>query len=226
MTFKADDLMNDERSFLWKCGQLIGRVLSTLLFELKVDGLHFIPDHGGALIVSNHQSFLDPVVLAVRLQRPVSYLAKSELFKYSAGNWLIRALNGIPIQLGAGDIGALKQTIHRLQQGHLLNLYPEGSRTHNGEMLPIQKGVALVVRRAKVPVIPAVIVGAFDAWPAHRTMFRPGSVRVRFGPPMDLCSLPPDEIIATIDRTLRGMFDELRNHHTASGRPIMTSQRK
>jgi 1-acyl-sn-glycerol-3-phosphate acyltransferase len=204
-----DDSM-DERSFLWKCGQALARVLTTVLFDLKVTGQHHIPAHGGALILSNHQSFLDPVVLAVKLKRPVSYLAKSELFKARWADWLIRALNGFPVRQGAGDVGAMKETINRLQEGHLLNIYPEGSRTKDGNVAQIQKGVALVVRRAKVPVIPAVIVGAFEAWPIQRKMFHGGRVRVRFGPPMYLHGLKPDEMIATLDTTLRKMFEELR----------------
>src|SRR5437016_5259032 len=74
--------MHTERPFLWKTLQSFARILSTHFFDLKVFGLHHVPSRGGVLIVSNHQSSLDPVVLAVRLRRPVNYLAKSELFEY------------------------------------------------------------------------------------------------------------------------------------------------
>jgi 1-acyl-sn-glycerol-3-phosphate acyltransferase len=163
------------------------------------------------LIVSNHQGNLDPVLLGVRLGRPLSYLAKSELFEVNpAVTWLLRSLGGIPVKQGAGDVGAVKETIRRLREGHALNIYPEGARTEDGEIAPLQKGVALIVRRAQVPVVPAVIVGSFEAWPIHRSVFRPWPVRVRYGPPMNLTGLGPDEVLTTIDRTLRGMFDELR----------------
>ena len=200
----------DERSFLWKCGQALARVLTTVLFDLKVEGSGHIPAEGGALIVSNHQSMIDPVVLAVKLARPVSFLAKSELFENRYADWLIRALNGFPVRQGAGDVGAIKETIARLQEGHLLNIYPEGTRTMDGELGEIQKGVALVIRRAKVPVIPAVIIGAFEAWPIQQKLWRTGRIRVRFGPPMDLDGLKPDELVAVIDRTLRGMLEQIR----------------
>ena len=159
-------------------------------------------------------------MLAVKLGRPVSYLAKSELFAARWADWLIRAAQRLPsVRPGRdNDVGAMKQTIQRLQEGHLLNIYPEGSRTKTGEIAQIQKGVALVIRRAKVPVIPAVIVGAFEAWPIQRKMFRSGTVRVRFGPPLKVEGLSADEVIATVDRTLRKMYDELRNGRVEGGR--------
>jgi 1-acyl-sn-glycerol-3-phosphate acyltransferase len=213
--FTVDGSMADEsvheRTFLWKSLQAFARICTTVLFDLKVEGQQHIPASGGAIILSNHQSYLDPVALGVKLRRPLSYLAKSELFKNRAADWLIRQLNGFPVRQGAGDVGAMKETIHRLHEGHLLNIYPEGTRTLDGEIGVIERGVALVVRRAKVPVIPAVIVGAFEAWPIQRKMFRSWPVRVRFGPALHLDGLSPAEVIATIDRTLRTMFDELRS---------------
>jgi 1-acyl-sn-glycerol-3-phosphate acyltransferase len=200
-----------ERAFLWKSLQVIARLLTTLLFELKVHGRSCVPKRGGVLIVSNHQGNLDPVLLGVRMTRPLSYLAKSELFDSNvAFDWLLRSLGGIPVRLGAGDVGAVKETIRRLQQGHVLNIYPEGSRTRDGEIGPMEKGVAFVVRRAKVPVVPAVIVGSFEAWPIHRKFPRPWPIHVRYGPPMDLDELGPDQILTTIDETLRRMFQDLR----------------
>ena len=170
-----------------------------------------MPPRGGVLIVSNHQGNLDPVLLGVHMGRPLSYLAKSELFEVSPGlTWLLRALGGIPVKLGVGDVGAVKQMIQRLREGHALTIYPEGNRTEDGEIAPLQKGVALVVRRARVPVVPAVIVGSFEAWPRQRTIFRCHPVWVRYGPPIHLSGTDDDQIVTVIDHTLRRMFDELR----------------
>jgi 1-acyl-sn-glycerol-3-phosphate acyltransferase len=212
--------MNTERSFHWKCMQGAARFLTTLAFDLKVDGLHNMPPAlggrarparaGGVLIVSNHQGNLDPVLLAVRLKRPLNYIAKSELFENRWADFLLRAVNAFPVRQGAGDVHAVKETIHRLQAGHLLNIYPEGGRTTNGEIGQLQRGVGLIIRRAGVPVIPAVICGSYEAWPIQRTLFRPWPIRVRFGPPMHFDGMGADQIIASVDRTLRGMFEDLR----------------
>jgi 1-acyl-sn-glycerol-3-phosphate acyltransferase len=201
-----------ERSIAWKFLQTLSRILTTILFDLKVYGRRNVPARGGVLIVSNHQGNLDPVVIAVWLDRPLNYIAKSELFQGYWSTWLLHTVNAFPVRQGAGDVGAVKETIHRLKQGHLLNMFPEGSRTEDGKIAPLQKGVALIVRRANVPVVPAVIVGSFEAWPIHRIWPRALPVRVHFGPPMNLAELGPDQMIATIDHTLRTMFEELRNH--------------
>ena len=220
--------MHAERSVPWRCAQMLARVLTTLLFDLKVYGRENVPAQGGAIIVSNHQGNLDPVVLAVRLNRSVNYIAKSELFEGRIGSWLLRTVfNAFPVRQGAGDVGAVRETIHRLREGHLLNLYPEGARSEDGQIGPMLRGVGLIVHRAAVPVVPAVIVGSFEAWPIQRTLFRAKPVRVTYGPPMNVADLSPDEITALIDRTLRKMFEDLGNGHAAGvvGRPISTSQR-
>lgn len=195
---------------VWKFLQAISRVATTLAFDLKVYGAHRVPQEGGVLLVSNHQSYLDPVLLGVRLHRPLSYMAKSELFKHRAFAWLIRSLGAFPVKQGAGDVGAMKETIARLQEGRALNIFPEGSRTEDGELMPIEKGIGLVIRKAKVPVVPVVIHGSFRAWPRKHKLPRPYPIRILYGHPLDLASMDREQIMATIDRRFHEMFAELR----------------
>jgi 1-acyl-sn-glycerol-3-phosphate acyltransferase len=195
---------------LWKLAQSIVRVWTSVRFDLKVYGRRNVPDEGGALIISNHQSLLDPVVLGAQLHRPMSYLAKSELWNNPLFGWLISHLYAFPVKQGAGDVGAIKETIRRLHEGHLLNIYPEGSRTETGELLPIQAGAALVIRKADVPVIPAVIDGSFHAWPKGKKLPVGHPVRVLIGKPVRLEHLKGKEIVQEIDRMFREMLAELR----------------
>jgi 1-acyl-sn-glycerol-3-phosphate acyltransferase len=125
------------------------------------------------------------------------------------------------VRQGEGDVGAVKETIRRLQDGHALIVYPEGSRTETGELGPIQPGIGLIARRAGVPVVPAVVEGSFDAWPKGRRVFRPRPVRVLYGPPLDLASLKANQIVGTIDTTLRTLFTELRARE-----PILAQRRR
>ena len=97
----AEGMIN--RSFTWKSLQVLARLWSTLMFDLKVYGRRYVPAHGGVLIVSNHQSYLDPMLLAVQLDRPFSYMAKSELFENRFFARFIRSLNAFPVRQGAGD---------------------------------------------------------------------------------------------------------------------------
>jgi 1-acyl-sn-glycerol-3-phosphate acyltransferase len=204
-----------KRTWFWKAAQAFCRIITTLMFDYKAYGVHNVPMRGGVLLVSNHQSYLDPVLLGVPLRRPMSYLAKSELFANKFFGALIRALNAFPVRQGAADVGAVKETIKRLQEGYLLNIFPEGTRSEDGLIGKIESGAALVVRRANVPVVPVVIDGSFDAWPRHAKVFHSHPIRVMYGPPMDVANMKAAEITRVIDRTLRKMFDELRakDHH-------------
>src|SRR5580704_9461601 len=154
-----------ERSLLWKLLQIPCWIVTSLWFDLKVYDVQYVPRTGPVLLIANHQSYLDPVLVAVRLYRPVSYFAKSELFENPFFGWLIRSLHAFPVRQGEADIGAVRQTLERLEQGYILNLYPEGTRTLDGEIGPIQRGIALILRKTQVPVVPVVIDGSFQAWP-------------------------------------------------------------
>ena len=95
----------------------------------------------------------------------------------------------------------------------MINIFPEGSRTEDGEIAPVLPGAALVVKRAGVPIVPVVIEGSFDAWPKGRKLFRPHPVSVMYGPPLDVRDLHARDITDLIDRTLRAMFADLRGRH-------------
>ena len=197
-------------SLMYKGCRALCRVATSTLLDIKVHGIEHVPPAGGVLFLSNHQSYLDPVLIGVQLRRPVSFLGKSELFKPWGFRWLIRQLNGYPVKQGAGDVGAVKETIAKLRAGHLLTVFPEGSRTHDGELMPLQAGFALVVRRAEVPIIPVAIDGSYQSWPRVTTLPRPSPVRVKFGPPMDVAGLKGPEIVSRVDRALHQLLADVQ----------------
>jgi 1-acyl-sn-glycerol-3-phosphate acyltransferase len=201
----------------WKFTQAVCRIVTTLAFDLKASGTEYMPPTGGVLIVSNHQSYLDPVLIAVKLKRPMSYMAKSELFKNPAFAKLIRELNAFPIHRGKGDKGAIEETVRRLKAGYLLNIFPEGTRTPDGQIQPMQRGVALVVRRANVPIVPAVLEGSFRSWSGGRKIPRAAFIRVAYGPPFDATGMKPDAIMQWMETTLRTMHAELCAKMRADG---------
>jgi 1-acyl-sn-glycerol-3-phosphate acyltransferase len=198
-----------KRPFIWKALQIIARIGTTLLFDLKVFGLRHVPQDGGFLLVSNHQSYIDPVLLGVRLTRPLSYMAKSGLFKFAPFEWLIRQLGAFPIKQGSADIRALKEAIGRVQEGHALTIFPEGTRTPDGTLQPIEPGIALIIRKAKIPVIPAVISGASQAWPVTSKMFHAAPIRVLYGPAIDMTGLDREQIVEVIGKKFAEMFAQL-----------------
>jgi 1-acyl-sn-glycerol-3-phosphate acyltransferase len=199
-----------KQNLFWKITRMIARPIMTLVFDLKVYGRHNVPPKGGCLLISNHQSYLDPVLIGVYLERPMSYMAKSELFKHGKFAWLIRSLNAFPIKQGKSDVGAIKETIRRLKLGYLLNVFPEGARTFTSELGPIEPGAALVIRRADVPVIPCAIQGSYDAWPRTTKWPRAHPIAVMYGAPLKVDGLKSAQITELIDRTLRDLIAELR----------------
>jgi 1-acyl-sn-glycerol-3-phosphate acyltransferase len=203
----------DRPSWIWKMAQLLVRIFTTVAFDLKVYGLRNVPRHGGVLVVTNHQSLLDPLLLGVRHHRGMSYMAKSELFKNKAFAWLIRKLGAFPVRQGAGDVGAIRETVGRLQEGKMLNIFPEGGRTEDGKIAPMQPGVALVVRRAGegVRIVPAAIDGSYEAWPKGQKYFHGHPIRIVYGPPLDVSGLKGDKLVAKIDGAIRTLFERLRS---------------
>ncbi len=206
----AEPLPRIRRDFIWKFLQSLCAILVRVMFDLKVRNKHLLPKAGGVLVVSNHQSYIDPILLAVLMRRPFAFLADAYLFKIAPFRWLITKLNAFPVKQGSGDVGAMKQTIRLLQEGWILTIFPEGHRTANGTMLPVQAGVALVVRRAKVPVMPAIIYGAYDAWPRHQVAPKFGRVRVIYRAPIDMTGMSSDQIVQTLTRIFNEMFEEAR----------------
>lgn len=155
-----------------------------LLFRIRAFGRENVPRSGGALLISNHQSFLDPVIVGLGLGRPVHYFARSELFRNPLFRFLIASLNAFPARRGQADVEAMREALHRLSMGELLLIFPEGTRTSTGEIGPMRAGMCALGARAAVPVIPTVIEGAFRAWPRTRRIFGPGRINVVYGKPL------------------------------------------
>ncbi len=190
------------------------RILATVFFDLKVYGVENVPNTGGVLLLSNHLSFLDPACIGVMLRRPASYLAKSELFDIPVFGQVIPKLNAFPVRQGAGDIGAVRETIKRLKEGRVLTVFPEGSRSEFGELQPLAGGFTLIVRKAGVPIVPVAIDGSFQAWPRGQALPKSAPVRVKFGQPLHVQDLKPAEIIKTVESAIAGLIADLRalNH--------------
>jgi len=196
----------------FRVAHVFSRIVMTATCDLKVYGAETVPKSGGVLIVSNHQSYLDPVILGIAIPRSLSYFAKSELFEvHPAFTWLIRSLGAFPVRQTGSAAGAIKETIDRLEAGAALNIYPEGTRTPDGEIHPFEKGSALIIRKAKVPVVPVAIHGSFECFPPGTKFPKAHPIRVMFGPPMmHLHDLKGDEITRVMQERITGLYAWLR----------------
>ena len=153
------------RRLLWNVSRLLTQFICLLAFRVRIFGQNNVPRTGGLLVVSNHQSYLDPVLLALGVARPVSYMARRSLFRNRWFGWLISALNTFPVTRGGRDTGALREAVNRLKAGGCLVVFPEGTRTPDGMIGELKSGLLTIAGRAEVPIVPVVIEGAFRAWP-------------------------------------------------------------
>lgn len=157
----------------------------TVYHRMSVRGLEHIPRSGGALIVSNHASYLDPMVMGSSvLRRPVSFMARESLFKNPFLRWLFISLKARPLDRQRGDVGALKLALSLIRNGEMVGMFPEGTRSEDGELKEPKPGIGFLVAKAKVPVVPAYIAGTFKAWPRGARWPKPAKISITFGPPI------------------------------------------
>lgn len=165
-----------------------------LKYRLKITGEENIPGTGGVVIAANHCSYLDPPVMcAVCANRIVRFMARDTLFSSAFAKWYFNGVRVIAIDRTRGDLGALKKAIAALKEGKVIGLFPEGTRSRDGQMHEAKGGIGFLVAKGDVPVVPLHITGTFEAFPKGASKFRPSRVTARIGPP-----ITPEEIRAAM----------------------------
>lgn len=156
--------------------------------KISYDGTENVAPAGGALLASNHLSFLDSVILMCALDRQVTFLGKAEYLQNGITRRLFPAAGMIPVdRSGRGVAQSLNQAIARLDRGELVGIFPEGTRSRDGLLHRGHAGVAHMALRARVPIVPIGIIGTDDAMPPGERFPRRGSpVTVRFGAPISI----------------------------------------
>jgi 1-acyl-sn-glycerol-3-phosphate acyltransferase len=189
-------------------------ILWTVTLRARALGAGNVPRSGPVLIAANHQSYLDPPVLGALVPRRIDYIARAGLFQFKPLGAVISLLNAIPIRENEGDAAAIKHVVQRLREGRAVLIFPEGTRSPDGAMRPFKRGVALLVKKASCPVVPAAIEGAFDAWPrGKRPSLWGGRVMVAYGKPIDSATLMrdgPDAALRLLEREIDALRRDLR----------------
>ncbi len=167
------------------CHYLFG-VAYGMFFRGDVLGLEHLPLHGGFLVAANHASFLDPPFIGCQVPRQIAYFARKTLWKGGFASWWLDAVGTIPVDRDGGqDVSAIKRVLKAVKEERGLILFPEGTRTLDGNLQPAKAGVGLIACRTQVPVVPARIFGSFDAFGKGVKFPRLGTrVTVVFGRPL------------------------------------------
>lgn len=181
-----------------------------LIYRPKAEGLDYVPATGPAILASNHLSFIDSLFVPLLVKRRVVYIGKADYFDKWRTRWFVRAVGVIPVRREGGSAGeaAIQTGIRALREGHLIGIYPEGTRSPDGRLYRGKTGVARMALEARVPVIPVAVEGTDEVMPIGMKFPRtiPGRVRVRFGRPLRFdrhYDTPKDRFV------LRSVTDEI-----------------
>jgi 1-acyl-sn-glycerol-3-phosphate acyltransferase len=187
----------------WMC-----RVFCMLLFRVRSYGRENIPQDGPFVLISNHQSYLDPMLCGIPLKRRVTFLARETLFHHWLFGRMITSVGTIPVKMGEGDISGIRKAIDILKQGRGICLFPEGTRSYDGKITPFKPGFGLLCRRGGAAVVPVVVDGAFECWPRHKKLFSYGPIVVSYGkaiPAEQAKNMGDEKLAQVLTYTLRKM---------------------
>jgi 1-acyl-sn-glycerol-3-phosphate acyltransferase len=189
------------------------RIYFAIVSQIRIKGVEKLPIEGGALICSNHQSHFDPVLVGVAFRRRLNYLARRSLFDFPVLKWLISYLDAIPIEREGMGIGGIKETLRRLKRGEAVLIFPEGTRSLDGQIAPLKPGFFSIAKRSKCPVVPVAIAGAYEVWPRHRWLPGIGRIAVYVGEPISpeaIREMDEEDLIQELTHRIKQCFAEAR----------------
>jgi long-chain acyl-CoA synthetase len=176
------------------CFFLLGRMIYMFAldrFHFKVRGVENLPEQGPYLLCSNHQSYIDPLLLASvlpwRMFRNTFAVGTSDIFGKGFMRRLARWLRTVVLDADANLVPAMRAAAFGLSQGSILVLYPEGERTNDGNLRLFRKGAAILSIHAHAPIVPVAIEGFYEVWPRHKKFPKSGNLQMTIGKPL----LPP-----------------------------------
>ncbi|MBW3596319.1 MAG: 1-acyl-sn-glycerol-3-phosphate acyltransferase [Planctomycetes bacterium] len=199
--------------WVYSASRVLVRLASVVAFGMRIEGRDRIPSQGPVLVCANHQSHFDPLLIGLCSDRPMNFVARDSLFRIPVLKQVMEFYDAIPLDREGNGLAGLKETLRRLKRGEMVLIFPEGSRTHDGEVSPLKAGFLTLARRAEAAVLPVAVDGAFDALPRHRWLPRPARVCVHIGEPIlpgDASALDDAAFLAEVERRIRASHGEAR----------------
>lgn len=182
------------RLMAWSAALWARTMLTICGMRLTIEGTEHIQDAGARFFLGNHQSALDIPIVVLALKGDVRFIAKSTLFRFPVFGWILLRYGYVPVDRTRARVAlrSLDRMLQRIQLNPIsLAVFPEGTRSYDGRLLPFRKGTMKICRRAGLPVVPFAIDGSYMVNPRDRLRAYSGPVRLSFGRP-----IPADEVAA------------------------------
>ena len=197
--------MNPSYRIAW----LTFRTMYATYFRWRVFNPERVPQTGGVILAANHASILDPPLVGCGLSRDINYIGRESLFRYPVVGAVLRSWNSVPVDRdGGGGAKGLREILNRLLAGGGIILFPEGTRTLDGNLQPARSGIGLTVIKSAAPVVPVRVFGTFEAYNRFHKFPRPHRLMVKYGLPMHFEKLRAEAKICSKPR-LKEIYQEI-----------------
>jgi 1-acyl-sn-glycerol-3-phosphate acyltransferase len=181
--------MQQRMTFWYLLGYSLSKAIAKTFFSYRVIGAENMIEEGPCIIAANHCSYLDPPLVGVACKRAIHYLARKTLLDWPILGPIFPQLNVIPVDQDNPERSALMGIIRVVRGGGAALIFPEGSRSPDGQIQDSQPGIGLVVAKTGAPVVPVRILGSYEAFPRGGKRIRSSSTEVRIGKPLDFLNI-------------------------------------
>jgi len=162
----------------------LAKIIARVFFRMRVVGRENMVEDGPLILAVNHASFFDPPLAGICSRRAVYYLARKTLMKWPFFGRLFPDMNVIPVERDGNDMSALREVIKKVKEGNGIVLFPEGTRSKDGQLQPARAGIGFVIAKTGAPVLPMRIFGSYDAFPKGAKRLRFTKITVVIGKPI------------------------------------------
>ena len=202
-------------TFSYRLAWIGFRSVYAIYFRRKFYNAERVPRTGPVILASNHASYIDPPLVGSGLPRDINFLARESLFRFPVIGALLRSWNAVPVDREGGGARGLKNIIERLHAGGGIVLFPEGTRTKDGNLQPAHSGVGLIVLKSEAPVVPVRVFGTFEAYGRAMKFPRPHPVAIKYGRPVDFSKLRAEAKVCDKVR-LKKIYQEIADEIMAA----------
>jgi 1-acyl-sn-glycerol-3-phosphate acyltransferase len=184
----------------------LAKLFARCFFSLRIIHPERMIEEGPLILAVNHSSYFDPPLAGICSHRAVYYLARKNLLEWPFFGPLFPAMNVIPVERDGSDMSALREVIKKIREGNGVVLFPEGTRSRNGNLQPARPGIGLVIAKTSAPVLPMRIFGAYHAFPKGSRGLRLTKITVVIGQPLRFA---PEEVTPGTRETYQHLSDRV-----------------